>query len=124
MFVMDASEKTIAVNAYVTGFGASKRMVVWDTTLAALHEDELSAVFGHELGHYVLGHIRLLLLFNGAGLLLLFWLVARSSGFLLPRWGVPRVDELGSLPILLLVAFVLSTLATPAAAWFGRYCRA
>src|SRR5260370_1702853 len=58
MFEMQASEKVTSLNAYVSGFGASKRVVVWDTTLQKLTTPEVLSVFGHEMGHYVLGHVR------------------------------------------------------------------
>ncbi|HEV2669293.1 MAG TPA: M48 family metallopeptidase, partial [Blastocatellia bacterium] len=51
------SEDTKALNAYVTGFGGTKRIVLWDTIIAKLNEDELLFVMGHEMGHYVLGHV-------------------------------------------------------------------
>src|SRR6516165_10328383 len=57
MFWMNASEKTTAVDAYVTGFGASKRIVVLDTTIAKATTPEIVYVAGHEMGHYVLQHI-------------------------------------------------------------------
>ena len=57
MFLMKASEKYTSSNAYVTGFGSSQRVVVWDNTLKSSPPDEILLVFGHELGHYVLHHI-------------------------------------------------------------------
>jgi Zn-dependent protease with chaperone function len=57
IYEMDASTKTRIVNAYVSGWGASKRVVVWDTTLSKLNSDETLLVVGHEAGHYVLHHI-------------------------------------------------------------------
>ena len=57
MFVMNASSKTTGLNAYVTGFGASKRVVVWDNTIKKATVPETLFVFGHEMGHYVLHHI-------------------------------------------------------------------
>jgi Zn-dependent protease with chaperone function len=57
IYEMDASTKTRIVNAYVSGLGASKRVVVWDTTLEKLNSDETLLVLGHEAGHYVLHHI-------------------------------------------------------------------
>ncbi len=57
MFLMKASAKHTSLNAYVTGFGASKRVVVWDTTADRRPDDEVLFIFGHELGHYALGHI-------------------------------------------------------------------
>src|SRR5262249_24216302 len=50
------SEDTKTLNAYVTGLGVTKRIVLWDTTIAKLDEDELLFVMGHEMGHYVLSH--------------------------------------------------------------------
>ena len=57
MFLMKASEKVTTLNAYVTGFGPSKRVVVWDTTIQHASTPETLFVFGHEMGHYVLNHI-------------------------------------------------------------------
>src|SRR5258708_16429942 len=57
MFLMKASEKVTTLNAYVTGFGSSKRVVVWDNTIQKANTPETPFVFGHEMGHYVLNHI-------------------------------------------------------------------
>ena len=59
MFLMKASAKSTELNAYVTGFGASKRVVVWDTTIAKSTPDEIAFIFAHEMGHYALGHVAL-----------------------------------------------------------------
>src|SRR5262249_13558498 len=50
MYVMDASAKSTGVNAYVTGFGASKRVVVWDNTLKMISPDDVLFIYGHEQG--------------------------------------------------------------------------
>src|SRR6267378_1188056 len=71
MFLMVASRKTNAINAYVTGLGASKRVVIWDTTIQKTSNDECLFIVGHELGHYVLGHVWQGFLLGAAGLLLL-----------------------------------------------------
>ena len=65
MYWMEASEKRNSVNAYVTGLGPSKRVVVWDTTLAKMTPPQTLFVFGHEMGHYVLGHVPKTILFVG-----------------------------------------------------------
>ena len=57
IFEMNASEKVKSINAYVTGIGASKRVVVWDTTLRTMTTGQTLFIFGHEMGHYVLHHI-------------------------------------------------------------------
>src|SRR5580658_10623004 len=85
MFEMKASEKLNSVNAYVSGFGASQRVVVWDTTLQHLTTPETLFVFGHEMGHYVLNHIRNSLLWLALLLLVLLFL-----GSHLVRWIIAR----------------------------------
>ena len=57
IFIMDGSRRSRHGNAYFTGFGKSKRIVLFDTLLRTLDEDELTAVFAHELGHEKLGHV-------------------------------------------------------------------
>ena len=57
IFVMDASKRDTRLNAYFGGIGKSKRVVLFDTLLQKLNDDELLAVLGHELGHYKHGDI-------------------------------------------------------------------
>ena len=57
VFEVAKSEDTKALNAYVNGFGSTKRIVLWDTIIKALDRRQLLVVMGHEMGHYVLGHI-------------------------------------------------------------------
>ena len=57
IFVMDASKRDSRLNAYFGGIGKSKRVVLFDTLLEKLNNDELLAVLGHELGHYKHGDI-------------------------------------------------------------------
>ncbi len=125
MFVMNASSKLNAINAYVTGIGASRRVVVWDTTVARMTTPEILFVFGHELGHYVLGHIEKGIAFAAALLL-----AALFAGFHLFRWCVARyarawrlrgADDWASLPALLLVLALFGFVLTPAANAFSRY---
>ena len=51
MLVADASRRTTALNAYVSGFGASRRIVVYDTLLRESTPREVELVVAHELGH-------------------------------------------------------------------------
>ncbi len=57
LFVMDGSRRSAHANAYFTGFGASKRVVFYDTLLKQLNADEVEAVLAHELGHFKHQHI-------------------------------------------------------------------
>ena len=125
MFWMNASEKTTAVDAYVTGFGASKRIVVLDTTIAKATTPQIVFVAGHEIGHYVLGHIPKGLTFFAALLLVFFYLIYRSIGWVLGRWGaeweVRGVDDWASLPTLLFLLSIFFFIANPMGSAFSRY---
>ena len=57
LFVMDGSKRSAHGNAYFSGFGASKRIVFFDTLLSRLTPEEIEAVLAHELGHFKLKHI-------------------------------------------------------------------
>ena len=57
LFVMDGSKRSAHANAYFTGFGASKRVVFYDTLLARLSAPEVDAVLAHELGHFRHRHV-------------------------------------------------------------------
>jgi STE24 endopeptidase len=118
MFVMNASSKQTGVNAYVTGFGASKRVVVWDNTIAKATIPETLFVFGHEMGHYVLLHIPKEISIMATILLFLLYVGYRLSNGMLARWGaqwgIRGLDDWASLPALLFVITVLAFLATPA----------
>lgn len=124
MFLMRASEKVTGLNAYVIGFGPSKRLVLWDTTIAQSTPDELSAVFGHELGHYALHHIAQGVLFAAAALLLAFFAGQRMTQWLLgrygARWRIRSQHDWAFLAVLLLVLNVLSFVSAPVENAFSR----
>src|SRR5678815_6036401 len=61
LFVMDGSRRSSHGNAYFTGFGANKRIVVFDPLIERLSTPEIEAVLAHELGHFARGHIPRLL---------------------------------------------------------------
>ena len=85
LFVMDGSRRSAHGNAYFTGFGASKRIVFFDTLLARLSGNEIEAVLAHELGHFKRRHVmkRMLVSFvlSLAMLALLGWLAQRTWFF-------------------------------------------
>ena len=124
MFLMDASRKLKSLNAYVTGFGASKRVVVWDTTLARMTTPQTLYVFGHEMGHYVLAHIPKTIAFVSGLLLLMLLLAHLLLRRALPagevRRGIHGLADWASLPALLLVLTVADELASPAINTFSR----
>ena len=82
LFVMDGSKRSAHANAYFTGFGASKRVVFYDTLLSKLSAPEVDAVLAHELGHFKHKHIikRIVLMFalSLLGFALLGWLATQT----------------------------------------------
>ena len=125
IFEMEASSKTKVVDAYVSGLGTSKRVVVWDTTLKKMGPDELLLVLGHESGHYALHHIpkqfaideTLALLFFFLGFIAANRLVERVG----PHTGIEGVGDLASLPLILTVLTVLVFLSSPLVNGISRY---
>lgn len=124
MFLMDASRKLNALNAYVTGFGASKRVVVWDTTLGRMTTPQTLFVFGHEMGHYVLAHIPKTILFVAGLLFVAFLLAHHVLGRTLPpgkvRWGIHGLADWASLPVFVLALVIASELTLPAVNAYSR----
>jgi Zn-dependent protease with chaperone function len=97
MYLMKASEKSNGLNAYVTGIGATKRFVLWDTATDRLPDDEVLFIFGHESGHYVLNHIPQGLIASAAGSFFLLWGCSLVAGWLArrfgPHWGLSEMNS-------------------------------
>ncbi|HVT92465.1 MAG TPA: M48 family metallopeptidase [Bryobacteraceae bacterium] len=115
---MKASEKTNSLNAYVSGFGSSKRLVLWDTIIAKEDPAALLTTVGHELGHYVLHHIRDGLIFSAA--LTLAGFLCLELLMRLRRGGEPWGDW-QTVPWFLLAAFALIFVSTPLVNGFSRH---
>ena len=134
MFLMKASEKTKGLNAYVSGIGATKRIVVWDTTAGQIPDDELLLVFGHESGHYVLHHIPKLIAGTAFALFFIYWACAAFSAGLArvygERWRLtgltpaatdsPLASRAGFL-VLILAISIASFLTEPVSNAFSRH---
>jgi len=132
MYLMKASVKTNGLNAYVTGLGATKRVVVWDTTAGRVPNDEVLFIFGHESGHYVLHHIPKMLAGMIFALFFIYWGCAAFAGWMANRFGYawhlgglndgenPLASRQGFL-VLLLAISIVSFLLTPASNAFSRH---
>lgn len=116
VFEVDMSRDTNMLNAYVTGFGSSNRIVLWDTTIEQLKTDEILFVMGHEMGHYVLHHVWWHLAYLGALSFLIFYFTYRSANYLMHRYshrfGFSHLRHIASLPLLLflITGFLLLSL--------------
>ncbi|MFC5405281.1 M48 family metallopeptidase [Cohnella soli] len=128
VYEVDMSEKTNAMNAYVNGIGSSLRIVLWDTTLKKLTEQEILLVMAHEMGHYVKHHLEwsavgavgsslVLLLIGGR----LFLLVIRKRG---ERWGIRSPSDMAALPLAMLLLSILSFASLPVSNAVSRHAEA
>ena len=122
LFVMDGSTRSSHGNAYFTGFGASKRVVFFDTLLARLNTDEIESVLAHELGHFKHHHVikRIVMLFSVSflGLALLGWLMQQPWFY--TGLGVQNASNYMALMLFLLVSPVFLFLLRPAMASYSR----
>lgn len=116
ILVMDGSKRSSHSNAFFTGFGRFRRIVLFDTLMEQLEEDQLEAVLAHEIGHYKLGHIPRILLVAAGSLFLAFavigWLAA--SPWFVKAFGFAY--EAGRVAPALLLFSLLSGLIT---FWFS-----
>ena len=125
-FVMDGSKRSGHGNAYFTGFGASRRVVFFDTLLAKLSAPEVDAVLAHELGHFKHKHIvkRMVSLFalSLLGFAVLGWLATQAWFYVglgvQPNLGAPN-DALALLLFMLAVP-VFSLFISPVFAQLSR----
>jgi STE24 endopeptidase len=125
VFEVNKSADTKAINAYVTGFGNTKRIVLWDTAIDKLDENELLFVMGHEMGHYVLGHIwKSILLFSLLAVITLY-AMDRTARWLINRYhthfGFNGLSDVASLPLLALLFSLYSIIIIPIALTYTRH---
>jgi Zn-dependent protease with chaperone function len=125
VFEVEKSVDTEKVNAYVTGVGKTKRIVLWDTLLARLTPAQTKFVVGHEVGHYVLHHVWINIVISS--LLTMFGLYGayRTAGVLLARFGdrfgFSQLADPASMPLLMLLLSLFSFVITPAALALSRH---
>jgi STE24 endopeptidase len=115
VLISDASRRTTALNAYVSGFGSTRRIVVYDTVLDQLPTDEIESIVGHELGHVVHGDVLTGTLIGALGTAaataLLGWLLSWSP--LLRRAGADSPGDPRVVPLVLFLLAAGGLLSTP-----------
>lgn len=125
MFLMKASAKTNGLNAYVTGIGPTKRIVVWDTTAGRIPNDEVLYIFAHETGHYVLHHIPKGLAISAVSIFFGFWICAGIAAWLVrrfgSRWQIESLSTRAGFVVLLFVLSVAGFVIEPAANAVSRH---
>jgi STE24 endopeptidase len=122
VLMMDASRRSLHSNAYFTGIGRVKRIVLYDTIMKQMERPELLAILAHEAGHWKKGHIWKRLVFMEGAALVLFYLVHQ-----LFHWGgLPGLfglDQASFAAQVVMVSFLASLAAfplTPVSSWLSR----
>lgn len=125
VFEVNMSEKTNALNAYVTGIGDNSRIVLWDTTLKRLTHDEILFIMAHEMGHYLLKDIYINIAVYLIMTLIGLWLIAKIMPWTIHRYGpILKIKEMGnlnSLPLFLLISSLLLFFSSPLSNAISRY---
>ena len=125
VLVSDASRRTTALNAYVSGFGSTRRIVVYDTVLERLSDAEVESITAHELGHVahddVLTGTLIGALGAGVGVATLGWLL---SPRLLRRAGAESVGDPRVVPLLLFLIALGSLVSAPVQNLVSRHVEA
>jgi Zn-dependent protease with chaperone function len=125
VYEVDKSVDTNTVNAYVTGLGGTKRIVLWDTILARLDAPEVLFVMGHEMGHYVLGHTFQLIALGSALTLFGLWVIHLTAGGMIERFGdrfgFHELSDVASAPLLLLLFSLVAFALSPVVLAVGRH---
>jgi Zn-dependent protease with chaperone function len=124
MFLMHASTKTNQINAYVTGFGSSKRVVIYDNLINKMTPDETLFIFGHESGHYVLNHVPEGFAFFALGLLISLFASYRLLQPAVIRWGqqlrIYGTHDWAALAVLLLIMEGIMFFSSPIVNGYSR----
>ncbi|WP_315114723.1 M48 family metallopeptidase [Clostridium intestinale] len=119
VYEIKKSDETSALNAYMTGIFSTKRIVIWDTTLQSLNEDEILSVVAHEIGHYKLNHIPkgmvleavLSMITYGSSIILLLMINRKSRRALKGPYGLGYV---------LLYSTIISMVTSPISLYYSR----
>jgi len=114
---IDASKQTTRMSANVSGFGQTMRITMNDNLLRRGSLEEIEAVMGHEMGHYILNHIPKAMIFFLVVIVAAFAYLRRSLDWCLARWGtkwgIRSVSDPAVLPLVVLLASIFFFVLTP-----------
>lgn len=125
VFVMDASKDTKKLNAYVTGLGKTKRIVLYDNLIATMNPSEVLFVVGHEMGHYLLHHVWILVAVSVGFIFITGFLAHLVMSRLIDRYrarfGFDRLSSFASMPLIALSFSVIGFVFSPMQNGITRY---
>jgi STE24 endopeptidase len=117
VYTVDASRQSTRMSANVSGFASTMRITLNDNLLRRGSPEEIQAVMGHEMGHYVMNHIYKGIMFNAIETVLLFAYLYWGLGWALERWGekwqISGIGDTAVLPLVLLLVSIFGFVFTP-----------
>lgn len=122
---VDKSKETAMMNAYMTGIGKSKRIVLWDTTLDKLNLREVKFVTAHEIGHYVLGHTKKMMILQIISTFVIFYIIYTIAPYIIDKYKYKfkfnSLQDIASLPLIILMLNLCILAVTPSSNTYSCY---
>lgn len=117
VYQVNKSVDTKEMNAYMTGVFNSKRIVLWDTTINNLSDEETLGVLAHEMGHYVMGHVWKSIILGGVLIIFVLYLTNKSVLYIINlskgKFGFNKISDIAALPLIILVLNFYMFLSNP-----------
>jgi STE24 endopeptidase len=122
IFLMDGSKRSRHSNAYFSGLGRVKRIVLFDTLVQTFEEDEIAAVLAHEIGHQKLGHIPKRLVLSLPAGLLGFWILSLLLNYppLFAAFGFSGSSPQAALVLVMFLSGPFTFYLKPLFSWLSR----
>jgi len=124
VYQVDASRQSTRMSANVSGFGSTMRITLNDNLLRRGSPEEIQAVMGHEMGHYVLNHIYKGIMYQFIEIVVGFAFLNWSVGWALRRWGekwqIRGITDIAAVPLVVLLASIFFFVVTPLDNTFTR----
>lgn len=113
VFEIDFSKKTLKANAAFVGMGKTRRVILADTLKDKYSPEEIEVILAHEFAHYKLKHLLKLILINSLVTLACFYLIFRTSGYVLAAFGFSSLSDIAALPVIIIYFTLFGVVTQP-----------
>lgn len=120
VFEIDFSKKTLKGNAALVGQGGTRRVILADTLKNKYTYEEIEVILAHEFAHHKLRHISKLIIVNASGIILSFYLVFKTSNFILSIFGLTSLSDIASLPVIIIYFVIFGLIIQPLENYISR----
>lgn len=120
VFEIDFSKKTQKANAAFVGWGKSRRVILADTLKNKYSYDEIEVILAHEFAHYRLKHLLKLILISSLTTILAFFLIFKTSSFVLSLFGLVNLNDIAAFPIVILYLAIFGVIMQPLENFLSR----